>query len=452
MAIGSRFARFRLYARSRIGAAADSRAPTRRTKSPRPRARSGAAAVVSALRLQVSRRRRLEHGRRAHLGRLRKLRRRCCGGSRRQWRCEWPRVSARPLPPAAAAARRQGGRGGGGADLFGGVAQAGGEDDVMTSAPAGMQQASADAGKLTGQRNENSVLFSLNALAQNAPKDDAPLAPWRTEGSGLDRHPRALSASMGSGETKKSTHVDDIMNLGGGGAFSAALTAPVLAPPTMDGGGGLGGEPRKDNTKILLIGIIGAGALIALAIILVVLMKKPEQVAALPTGAPAATDSVGAGATAPTATAPAATATVANRHGDAARRRHRGRSRRRRRRGGGRRREKTGHHGGGGGGGTVLVVVVVAVARKPQTTRLLPSSPRRPRPRPPAAGGGGGGKSLPDMMRQSVPGGGDGLRRRRSSCGLERTVRPRSRSCRGSRIGQRRGRQEVGRPDGLRAT
>ena len=51
-----------------------------------------------------------------------------------------------------------------------------------------------------------------------------------------DSAKRALSATMAGNDVKKSTHVDDIMNLGGGGAFSAALTAPVLAPPSADGG------------------------------------------------------------------------------------------------------------------------------------------------------------------------------------------------------------------------
>lgn len=296
---------------------------------------------------------------------------------------------------APAAARREGGRrGGGGADLFGAAAAAGGEDDVMTSAPAGMPQASSDPGKLTGQRNENSVLFSLNALTQNAPKADAPPHPG-AEGSGLIDI-RALSASMGNGSEKaKNSHVDDIMNLGGGGAFSAALTAPVLAPPTMEGGAlGLGGEPRKDNTKMILIGIVGAGALIALAIILVVLMKKPADTAATaPTGSGAATDSTPGAATAPTAatTAPTPSATVAAADpnagaaggssdsqpvapgvgagavGDA----HK-------------------HHGGGGGGGGGA-----AKATDNSPPPFVPAAT-------PAATPASGGNSLQDLMRKSA--------------------------------------------------
>ncbi|HEX4461114.1 MAG TPA: zinc-ribbon domain-containing protein, partial [Polyangia bacterium] len=126
---------------------------------------------------------------------------------------------------AATAARRAGGRGGGGADLFGSVAQAGGEQDVMTSAQANPQPAAGGEDKMTGSRNENSVLFSLAALTSNAPekKNDTPMA--QGEGSGLIDI-RALSASM---ENKPSgpKKVDDIMNLSGGGAFSAALAAPV---------------------------------------------------------------------------------------------------------------------------------------------------------------------------------------------------------------------------------
>jgi len=200
--------------------------------------------------------------------------------------------------PAPAAARRQGRAGA--QDLFGGVSQAGGEDDVMTSAPAGMPQASNDPGKLTGQRNENSVLFSLNALTQSAPKEEAPQAPG--EGSGLIDI-RALSASMGNtGGPTKGSHVDDIMNLGGGGAFSAALAAPVLSPPSMDGGGMLGfdGTPRKDNTKLMLIAIIGTGFLVAVAIVLAVVLKKPAEPTVTTTVAP----------TADTTTAPALTASA----------------------------------------------------------------------------------------------------------------------------------------------
>jgi predicted Zn finger-like uncharacterized protein len=183
-------------------------------------------------------------------------------------------------PGATTAARRQGGRGGGGADLFGGVAQAGGEDDVMTSAPAGMPQVSNEPGKLTGQRNENSVLFSLNALTSNAPKEETAAPAGGVEGSGLIDI-RALSATMGQEKGGKANHIDDIMNLGGGGAFSAALAAPVLAPPSMDSGMLDTGAPGAGkNNKMLLVAIVGGAAIIAIAILLVFALKKPEPPAA----------------------------------------------------------------------------------------------------------------------------------------------------------------------------
>jgi predicted Zn finger-like uncharacterized protein len=67
--------------------------------------------------------------------------------------------------PAATAARSGAGRVQVGTDLFAGAAASGSEaEDVNTSAPVLPQGARGDDGKPTGQRNENSVLFSLDAL------------------------------------------------------------------------------------------------------------------------------------------------------------------------------------------------------------------------------------------------------------------------------------------------
>lgn len=167
---------------------------------------------------------------------------------------------------AAVAARRAGGRAPD-HDLFGAAAKAGGEDEVMTSAPAGE--------KLTGARNENSVLFALNPLGDKAAAAAAPAKMTATnEASGLIDI-RQLSAQMRSSpaEEKKKSRVDDIMNLGGGAAFSPNLAAPVLAapslehistppPPAMLGeGGGLWAK-----NKALLVLALGAGALFVAAI------------------------------------------------------------------------------------------------------------------------------------------------------------------------------------------
>jgi predicted Zn finger-like uncharacterized protein len=229
----------------------------------------------------------------------------------------------------AAAARRGGGRGQG-ADLFGNVASAGGEEDVMTSAASGGASHGGGGGgggameeqKLTGQRNESSVLFSLSALTEGGKAETAASANRTTatsDGSGLIDI-RALSQTMGS-DDKKDTNarVDDIMNLSGGGAFGAALAAPILAPPPLEmtndayaqGGGG-----EKSN-KMLLIAIVAGAAMIAIGIVVAVVLTRPSvppveasnpttTASGLGTAAPgavASNDPAAAAATAPAATA-----------------------------------------------------------------------------------------------------------------------------------------------------
>ena len=172
-------------------------------------------------------------------------------------------AAAAPVP----AARRTAGRAPA-ADLFGGAAQAGGEDDVMTSAPVGMPQVHDDPQKLTGARNENSVLFSLNALTSKSPSN-RPAMPASSEASGLIDI-RNLSAQIGLGEDKKRSRVDDIMNLAGGGAFSPSLGAPVLSAPPIEeyapaaeatGARAAMALPQA-KSKALIFGAIGAGVLV----------------------------------------------------------------------------------------------------------------------------------------------------------------------------------------------
>lgn len=214
--------------------------------------------------------------------------------------------------PAAAAARRGGGRGQG-ADLFGKAAHAGGEEDVMTSAATGSSPTSASSSpassggmeehKLTGQRNESSVLFSLSALTDDgkAPPATANRTTAAGDGSGLIDI-RALSQTMGS-EDKRDTNarVDDIMNLSGGGAFGAALAAPILAPPPLEMAhdyGQAGSGSGKSNT-MMFVAIIGAALLIAIGIVVAVLISRPtpapvESLGPLGSGAPGPLASGGA--------------------------------------------------------------------------------------------------------------------------------------------------------------
>lgn len=224
-------------------------------------------------------------------------------------------------PHSPAAARRAGGRAQG-ADLFGNVAKAGGEDDVMTSAATAALAASASGAgapaeeKLTGQRNENSVLFSLTALTD---KKDTATSTNRTtatsDGSGLIDI-RALSANMDDGEKKKDTgaRVDDIMNLSGGGAFGAALAAPILAPPPLepvDLGASASGAPEKQN-KTLIFAILGGCAFIAVAIVVAVALTRSPSGDDKKTGpaatASAAPESTGAVAANDTSAPPSVTA------------------------------------------------------------------------------------------------------------------------------------------------
>lgn len=168
---------------------------------------------------------------------------------------------------APAVARRTGGRAPA-ADLFSGAAHAGSEEDVMTSAPVGMPQAHEDPQKLTGQRNENSVLFSLNALTSKSASERPPPIPG-VEASGLIDI-RQLSAQMGTEDAKKKSRIDDIMNLSSGGGFQAALAAPSFVAPSIEDyaqAEGVGPPPGKSRWLIyaallagvfVVVGAIGA--------------------------------------------------------------------------------------------------------------------------------------------------------------------------------------------------
>jgi predicted Zn finger-like uncharacterized protein len=151
-----------------------------------------------------------------------------------------------------------------GGDLFGGKPQ-------NTA-----QQAAANA-KLRGERNENSVLFSLNNLAQLASDRPAAAAPAATgsapvgatgpaggEGSGLIDIRSMASAYMGStGAAKPATasaigSIDDLPVFGGGG-----FSEPAVIVPTA----------RAANNNKLLYALIGTvGVLAVVAVIMVVVL------------------------------------------------------------------------------------------------------------------------------------------------------------------------------------
>ncbi len=168
----------------------------------------------------------------------------------------------------AGSARRAGGRSAA-ADLFGVAAHAGGEHDVLTSAPARMPSSHDDGQKATGARNENSVLFSLTALSKGPTGEETPSAIG--EASGLIDI-RQLSAQLHEHDDAKRSRVEDIMNLGGGGAFNPALAAPILAAPPINHfpSSAPSGSGRFQNVakgKPVVFFALGAGAFVIVAAI-----------------------------------------------------------------------------------------------------------------------------------------------------------------------------------------
>lgn len=135
-----------------------------------------------------------------------------------------PKPAAQPAARAAVstrpvAAARTGGRVQVGTDLFSGAAASDSEgEDVNTSAPVLPQGARGDDGKPTGQRNENSVLFSLDALKAGF------------------AGPPAKAEAPKRGATARGTAADDPFGLGGGAVaaapmFSMADNAALLTAP-----------------------------------------------------------------------------------------------------------------------------------------------------------------------------------------------------------------------------
>lgn len=138
----------------------------------------------------------------------------------------------------------------------------------MTSAPLGMPRPHHDdPQKRTGERNENSVLFSINALTSKGGVVAPQPMTATSEASGLIDI-RQLSAQMGIGDSKKNTRIDDIMNLaGGGGAFAPSLSAPMLLAPSSEALGppsAASSVPPARGKEALFLGL-GAGVFVLVA-------------------------------------------------------------------------------------------------------------------------------------------------------------------------------------------
>jgi predicted Zn finger-like uncharacterized protein len=198
-----------------------------------------------------------------------------------------PMLSGGAAPAGATAARAASSKAQAGADLFGDIDVAGGDSEdaeIATSArgvPV-LPGATAYDDKPTGQRNENSVLFSLDSLKAGfvapaaAPKDKGskpsapkPGAPRPTQPSNPD-DPFGMGASTG------------IAGLGAGGsplfsmnANQALLTAPAppepkpIVVPDFSAASAVGaGGMDKKTKQLVMFGGIGAGALILLLLVM----------------------------------------------------------------------------------------------------------------------------------------------------------------------------------------
>ncbi len=206
------------------------------------------------------------------------------------------------------------------ADLFRGAAQAGGEDEVMTSAPAPGRAQPGEAKRAGAGRNENGLL--LEGSSKSGGSALPPSMTATSEASGLIDI-RQLGAQMRpTADDKKKSRVDDIMNLGGGGAFSPSLAAPVLTAPSLEQYSQpppsllSGPVATQAKSKALIFLSIGAGIffLVAAVAIVVVLVRGKE---AAPVAEREGTSSSAGGATtaAPSASgaasaAPSAAATA----------------------------------------------------------------------------------------------------------------------------------------------
>ena len=178
----------------------------------------------------------------------------------------------------AAASTRGGGHheDDGGGDLFG---------SKQPAAAASAASSGANS-KLRGERNENSVLFSLNNLAQLASDKPAISTPSAQaghatgaaggEGSGLIDIRSMASAYMGGGASvgKPATSsaigsIDDLPVFGGGG-----FSEPAVIVPTV-------GRSRDNRLLYLMIGAVSLLAVVAIVMV-VMLMKGGKKESSTP--------------------------------------------------------------------------------------------------------------------------------------------------------------------------
>jgi predicted Zn finger-like uncharacterized protein len=211
--------------------------------------------------------------------------------------------------PRRAAVKREASRG---RDLFGGGI---GAEEVQTSAPAVPQMMSAGAideaaNKMTGQRNENSVLFSLAVLTKDAGdrSEEAAAKPGgkASDDSGLID----LKALAAKAESMRPAA------LGDGGAFASplGLASPPLGAPLGILGSPLGEPPPKSKLPLYIGSAAGMLLLLVLGIVIGVKVAgsgvAPEA-SAMASTAPTVTATASAEPSATASAAPEASASAA---------------------------------------------------------------------------------------------------------------------------------------------
>ncbi len=167
---------------------------------------------------------------------------------------------------------------------------------------------------MTGARNENSVLFSLNnlqALASGggsqkpaaAVENRAGFANSQTEGSGLIDIRAMAAATLSSGGSSSQDRSNDLPAFSSAPVFSP-IAAPILMPSAPSG-------PPKWIWPVIGLGVAAVVSIVVVGVM--ILNKKPDTVAVAAPVAPVAAPSaapVAAGGTPPAAPAPGAPAAV----------------------------------------------------------------------------------------------------------------------------------------------
>jgi predicted Zn finger-like uncharacterized protein len=211
-------------------------------------------------------------------------------------------ATAAPAQEAKRAAVRREARG---RDLFGGGGGFGAGEEVQTSAPSMPQGMTPhdDVTKMTGERNENSVLFSLAVLTKNA-DERAPSQP-PSSGSNEDSGLIDLKALAARAESTRPPSMAD------GGMFASPIgISSPLGASDLGSPFGVGEAAPKSKLPLIIGGVAGGLLLVVLGLVLGAKISALSAAPAASAVAPLATTSAEpvATASAPTAEASASAA------------------------------------------------------------------------------------------------------------------------------------------------